>query len=57
MKYCDECEHLKPTEADQNKTRTKGYHTCILLNKQVKHLGHHPQLPVLPDCPLLKKEV
>ena len=46
-KYCGLCRFLSPKEMKQ---KPKEKHICKKYNKQVKHLGHHPELPRLPEC-------
>jgi len=47
--YCDNCKHLEPKEHEQ--TDRKEQHKCLLLDLAVFHVGHHPRLPRLTDCP------
>ena len=48
-RYCDNCEHLSPKEGKQS--GDKEPHVCIMLSRQVRHDGFHPQLPTPHDCP------
>jgi len=55
--YCDECEHIFPTESQQEILRRTGYsnipdHMCSLSQKKIIHNGQHPRLPKPSDCPL-----
>ena len=53
MEYCDNCKYLSLTEKEQKKLSMSHLdHKCKLLNKRVFHLGQHPKLPKLEDCPL-----
>ena len=46
--YCKLCKYLSPKEHEQTSKKEK--HICKKYSKQVKHLGHHPELPRLPEC-------
>jgi len=46
--YCKLCKYLSPKEHEQTSKKEK--HICQKYSKQVKHLGHHPELPRLPEC-------
>jgi hypothetical protein len=45
---CGICKFLSPKENEQ--TDKKVNHHCAKYNKRVRHLGHHPELPRLPEC-------
>jgi len=47
--YCNECPLLEPKEKHQ---KPKEFHICQFLNKQIKHNGKHPLLPIHKDCPM-----
>lgn len=50
--YCDECEHLDPTEEAQSKTRVRDQHVCKQTGHLLRHGRHHPRLPRPDTCPL-----
>lgn len=57
MKNCNDCKYISLTEEQQRRLKLNHVdHVCTLLNKRVMHLGHHPRLPRLEDCPLSKGE-
>jgi hypothetical protein len=57
MKYCDGCKYLSLTERQQKARKLNHIdHMCTLLDKRVMHLGQHPRLPRLDDCPLEEVE-
>ena len=54
IKYCGNCKQLSLTEEGQHLMKLNHHdHICILLNKRVLHGEHHPELPILEDCPMV----
>lgn len=54
--FCDGCRFLAPTEKEQSQMGGSGErqhkppHWCTKYDKQVKHLGRHPNIVALSDC-------
>ena len=52
-RYCGECPLLHPKESEQSDNKEP--HSCAYMPQAtLHHLGHHPELPVLEDCPFNK---
>ena len=51
--WCDDCEQLSPTEAEQD-AGNKGVHYCKEYKVVVKHNGMHPRLPRPKYCDCYK---
>lgn len=45
--YCGLCKYLIPKEREQKKGER---HHCLKYDKRLRHLGHHPEIPRLPEC-------
>lgn len=52
MRYCDECEYLKPKEHEQ--TDKKEPHICNAYRRLLFHRGRHPRIPT-PDYCIINK--
>ena len=55
IKVCANCEFLSLTEEEQNRKyavskEIRETHRCNFYNKQVKHNGRHPLLPMPSWC-------
>lgn len=54
MKYCDDCEFLKPKEKDQ--VDKSNNHYCTVLQIMIFHYWLHPRLPRPLGCQHYKQE-
>jgi hypothetical protein len=52
--YCDTCQFLSLSEAEQQSLKKRGYdlvHKCLFYNQErVRHLGRHPHIVKLEFC-------
>lgn len=50
QKFCGECEHLDPTEKEQDLSSVKGSHLCRKYGVIVRHAGYHPKILKFTAC-------
>lgn len=54
FRFCDNCEHLSPTEYEQRKLKKKQHinvdHMCNKYKVRVMHLGFHPHIVPCEYC-------
>ena len=52
-KFCGDCEHVSPTEEEQDRLKQRHvHHQCKLLGVQLFHFNDHPNINRDIDCPL-----
>ena len=54
FRFCDNCEHLSPTENEQRQLKMKEHlnvhHMCQKYKVRVMHLGFHPHIVPCEQC-------
>lgn len=54
FRFCDNCEHLSPTEHEQRQLKMKEHlnvdHMCNKYKVRVMHLGFHPHIVPCAQC-------